>query len=456
MSNDRERKDLDKSQIPNSLLARLYQAIKADDDRRLEARRKKIYDLFQSENSNFMTAYFDMLQKKVTARKESIINEAVKVQELIKFKKAETADRKRTRLFDRYNEEYRLCKPKIINMMIKRDQEAIKEARHRQKAYEKAREFELLQQGDGFSLQFSIGDENRKKERAINNKQLQDYLLKQMSETEKKQKLLEDKKLEDLKIMAETARSESEARRQETLKNIEIKRQVRKDLEVQIEKAKMEIKQDEQADATIDKLLRKNWMPFSSVDTDRERVKDFNHQARLFMLHQQQVRDQRRCRQLEADEKLSEITERCILEHMRRDKAHQCYLQNVKKETLEAHRLAAVEKEINQPILRAQRIEDEAKELAEVQRRDKEKYRELKANEESKRRELRANLEKQLEELRLRRELEAKEKRIEEESILRANEDYQRRVKNLDCEDLNWKEYHFHPWREAAMKKIHN
>ncbi|KAM7539859.1 hypothetical protein Aperf_G00000019909 [Anoplocephala perfoliata] len=455
MSNDRERKDPDKSQVQNSLLARRLQAIKAGDDRRLESRRNKLYDLFQRENSKLMTAYCDMLRKKETARKVSIINEVVKIQELIKVKNAEIANRERARSLNRYNEEYRLCKPKILNKMIKRDQEAIIESRRRQKAYDKAREFKLLLQGDGFSLQFSKAEENRKKDRTINNKHHQDYLLQQMTETEKK-KRVEDRKLEDFKDMEEITRSETEAQTQEMLKNMEKKRQLRKDLETQIEEVKKKIKQDEKANTAIDKLLQQNWMPFSSVDDNRKQAEDLNHQARLFMLHQQQVRDQKRRAQLEADKKLSEINERSHLQHMRREKAYQCYLQNLKKETLEAHRLAVVEREINQPVLKAQRIEQEAKELDEVQRRDKEKEKELEANKVSKRMDLRTNLEQQLEELRLRREAEAREKRMGEESARRANEDYQRRMKNLHCEDLNWREYNLHPWREAAMKKIHN
>ncbi|KAM3173457.1 hypothetical protein ACTXT7_012468 [Hymenolepis weldensis] len=441
-----EGKRHENAKLQKSIAARRLQMVKAEYDKKLETKRKKLQELFERENAEYAKAYMDLLQVIERARKEAVIDEANKLRKLIKTKTAEIAKREYTRLLNQNDEKYRLCRPTIFNKLTKEDQEAINEYKKQQKTYEKNRESELLQQGDNFSVNLFTADENRAQNR-INNRRLhQNELLEQISEKEKNRKLIKNKESEEEKNMEEVWQTEIETRKQ---KEIVRKRQLYEDLKTQLEEMKLRKKQNKEMDVAIDKLIGNYWMPTSSSEINRTDVKDLQNQAKSFLEYQYQIRNYQNRKQLETDRIVFEMAEKLRIERNEREKARRCHFQKLETENNESNRRAAFEA-LNRQVQRAQKIKEEARELAEIQQQTDELEKQIKSLEEAKRAELRMNLEKQMKELCLRREYKEKEKKMEEGN---ENESFKEYCKYI-CENVNLNAYNLHPWRKATLEKM--
>lgn len=434
------------AKLQKSIAARRLQTVKAEYDKKLEVKRRILQELFERENAEYAIAYKDMLQVKERARKEAVIDEANKLRNLIVTKTAEIAKREYTRLLNQNNEEYRLCRPTIFNKLTKEDQEAINEYKKQQKTYEKNRESELLQQSDSFSVKLFTADDNRAQNRINNRKLHQNELLQQISEKEKNRKLIKNKESEEQKNMEGVLETEIDTRKQEEIVR---KRQLYEDLKAQLEEMKQRRKQNKEREVAIEKFIGQYWMPISSSEADRAEVKDLKNQGKSFLEYQDLIRNHQNRKQLEADRIVFEMAEKLHIERNEREKARRCNLQKLETENNESNRRAAFEVLARQ-VQRAQKIKEEARELAEIQQQNDELEKQIKSLEEAKRAELRMNLEKQMEELRLRKEYKEKEEKMEEGSINESCKEYSKCI----CENLNLNAYNLHPWRKAILKKM--
>lgn len=444
----------DQAQYQKSVFSTRIRTVMDDISDKLEARRARLCELFRREKAEYMAACSAKIHAEEKARKEAIIAEAAAIKELIKSKNAEVAEREYQRLLHLSSDEYRLCRPKIYKREILKDQRAINESRRKQRAYEKARDMSLVQQHDGISCQLIKADSIRSEDKKALNKKHQDFLLQQIAEREAKRKLEEANKLNTLKKMEDIIKAEAELQKQEALQKIEAKQKIRENLQSQMQALKMKLKKEEDEDAAFDKAITQRWRMKELPNADRrERLKGHNHDVKDFLEYQQQVRDYRRCSEAEADKQRDEFAEeyRCIQQE--REKTRQCFVQQLNRETFEAHKGAFDENSKRRAAFKAQKLEEETKDLLEDKRQEEEMRKALETAEETKRKALRLSLLKQLEEICLRRKQEAEEIEKEKTAQRLADEAYQMKIKNLVCDEKMWDEYSLHPWRRIGLKK---
>nr|CDS27298.1 conserved hypothetical protein [Hymenolepis microstoma] len=434
------------AKLLNSITIRHLQRIKTESGEELEARRKKLADIFERENAGYEKTYQDLLRMKEIARKEAVIDLANKMRKLIQAKTEEIAKREYAAYLNQNNEESRLCKPIIFNALIKQDQEAINEYKKQQKAYEKTRELQLLQQGDNFTAKLFTDDENRTKNRTGNRNLYRKELLKQIYENERNRELVKFEEAEEKKILEEVVQTESEAEKEKELTR---KQQLHENLRSQLEEMMLRIKREKETDLAIGRSINQYWMPIASSESDRKNVEDLKNQSKSFIEYQQRMRNHQNLRGPKLDKIVLETAEKVSLERHEREKARKCYLRTLERTNNEANRRAALEKVLKRPIQRAQEIEEQARELAEVQQRDAELEKKIKFLEEAKREELRMNLEKQIQEVNLRRELEKEEKMVGEGK----EEECLGKCHKCICGSINLNVYNLHPMRKAALKK---
>ncbi|KAH9286952.1 hypothetical protein ECG_02001 [Echinococcus granulosus] len=444
----------DQAQCQKAMFSVRYRTVMNELSANLEARRAKLYDLFEREKAENLNACSAKLHAEETARKEAIVAEAAAIKELIKSKNAEVAEREYQRLLHVSSDEYRLCRPKIYKREILKDQRAINEFKKQKEAYEKARDMILVQQHDGFSRRLSEADQTRIEDGKTNNKAHQNFLLQQIAEREEKRKLEEVNKLNDYKELEETMEAEAELQKQKTLQRIETRRKLSENLQSQMEAVRMKLKREEDENATIDKAISKRWQMKEPLNPDRrEHLKSLNRDAKFFLEYQQQVRDHRRCMAAEADKQRDELAEEYRRKQQERGRTRSCFVQQLNKETFEAHKGALDEKLKHRAALKAQKLEEETRDLLEDKRQEAEMRKALKTSTESKRKALRLSLMKQLEEICLRRKQEAEEIEREKAAYRLADEAYQTKMKNLVCDEKMWDECSLHPWRRIGLKR---
>ncbi|VDM32238.1 unnamed protein product [Hydatigera taeniaeformis] len=420
----------------------------------LEARRAKLEELFRREKAENMATCSAKLHAEETARKEALIAEAAVIKEQIKTKNAEVAEREYQRLIHLSSDEYRLCRPKLYKRDILVDQKAIDEFKKQKRAYEEARDKILTRQNDGISCKLIEADSIRIGDKKAIDKKHRDLLLQQIAEREAKRKLDEELKAKDSKEMEETMKTEAELQKQETLQKTEAKQRMSADLKNQIQAVKMRLKKEDDENSEFDKAILQNWSIKEVPNADRrERLKGLNREAKHFLDYQKQVRDHRKCLEAEADKHRVEAAEQYHRIQQEREKARRCFVQQLNRETFEAHKAALDENAKLRTASKAQRLEEERHNLREDKRQEEEMRRALETAAEIKRKTLRASLMEQLEERCLRRKQEAEE--VEKEKAVQrlADEAYQRRMKNFVCDEKMWDEYSLHPWRRMGLKR---
>ncbi|VDK45100.1 unnamed protein product [Taenia asiatica] len=444
----------DQAQYQKSVFNTRIRTVMNDVSAKLETRRTKLCELFRREKAENMAACSAKMHAEETARKESIIAEAAAIKEQIKSKNAEVAEREYQRLLHLSSDEYRLCRPKIYKREIMMDQRAINESRRKQREYEKARDVIRIQQRDGISCQLTEADSIRSNDKKVLNKQHQDFLLQQISEKEAKRKLEEVNKLNSLKELEETMKAEAELQKQETLQKIEAKKKMSENLQRQIQAVRMRLKQEEDENVLFEKAINQHWQMKELPNSDRrERLKGLNHDAKDFLEYQQQVRDHRRCSEAAVDKQRDEFAEeyRCIQQE--REKTRRCFVQQLNRETFEAHKGALDENSKRRAALKAQKLEEETKYLLEDKRLDEEMKKALETAAETNRKALRSSLMKQMEEICLQRKQKADEIEKEKEAQRLADEAFRLKIKNLVCDEKMWDEYSLHPWRRKGLKR---
>lgn len=443
----------DAAQREKSYVSARLRAAMEEHEEQLEVRRSKLHELLEREKTGYLTAYCNKLQADEMARKEAIIAEAEEIKELIKTKKTEVAEREYRRLFNLSNNEYRLCRPTLVQGEIKKDQVAIDEFRKCQKEYEKSRDISLLQLGDGFSRKITDADNSRKVDKIAANKEHQKFLLQQIAENDDKKRLEEAEKLEEKKKFEEEMKAEADSRHEEELKRIEEKRKLRHIMENQIELVRNRLDKQAEESAAFEKAIRENWRPDSGPIVDRrERMRELNQKAKYFLQHQQQVREHRRCEELEAERQRAEIVEQHNKEEKEREQLQRCALMKLNMEAHESHKAAVAEKLKREIAVRTQKLEGRKGIILALQE-EEENRRALGAAVEAKRKEFRMSLDKQMEEIRQRRRQEAECLAKEREAQRLANEAYQERMKNLVCDERMWIEFKLHPMRRMTAKR---
>ncbi|KAL5103511.1 Transmembrane protein 62 [Taenia crassiceps] len=433
----------DQAQYHKSVFNARIRTVTNDLSAKLETRRVKLCELFRREKAESMAACSAKLHAEETARKEAIIAEAAAIKEKIKSKNAEVAEREYQRLLHLSSDEFRLCRPQVYKREILKDQKAVNEFRRKQRAYENARDMILIHQHGGVSCQLIEADSIRGEDKKIRNKKHHDFLLQQIAEKEAKRKLEEANQLKNSKEIEEAIKVEAELEKQGTLQKIKAKQKIGEHLQSQMQAVKLKLKQEEDEDAAIEKAVNQHWRMKELPNADRrERLKGLNNDAKYFLEYQQQVRDHRRCSEAEADKQCNEFAEeyRCLQQE--RKKTRRCFVQQLNRETFEAHKVALDENSKRRAAVRAQKLEEETKNLLEDKHQEEEIRKASEMAVEAKRKALRLSLMNQLEEICLRRKQEVEEIEKEKQTQRLADENYQMKMKNLVCDEKIWDESH--------------